>query len=201
VSERKRLADLNPNPRNPRKITEKKLEMLRKSLDEFGDLSGLVFNIRTQQLEGGHQRTKALPLDSDIIITQRYDIPTRTGTVAEGHVLIAGEKFKYREVDWDEDKAKAANIAANKHGGDWDLPLISNLLIELDHSNYNLDLTGYEQYEIASLLAPVEDIEIKEETIDLNPQFIVAIHCNSEPEMKTIFDEMTARGFSCKLIT
>jgi hypothetical protein len=173
VSERKRLADLKPNPRNPRKITDQKKDMLRKSLDEFGDLSCFLFNVRSGQMEGGHQRTKVLPPDSDIIITQRYDIPTRSGTVAEGYVLIAGEKFKYREVDWDEDKAKAANIAANKHSGEWDYRVYAEVMLELDQVNYDLELTGNTGTEVEHLLTyisgedPYDITEVK--GVDVGP--------------------------------
>jgi hypothetical protein len=150
--ERKKLSDLRPNPRNPRKkMNDPRREMLRQSLDEFGDLGCFVFNIQSNLLAGGHQRTNVLPPDADIIITQRYDQPTRTGTVAEGHVLIAGEKFKYREVNWDEDKAKAANLAANKHSGEWDLPMVSEILLELDHANYDMNLTGYDGIDLEHL--------------------------------------------------
>jgi hypothetical protein len=149
-----KLSQLRANPKNPRKITDEKKEMLRKSLDEFGDMSGIVNNVRSQQLVGGHQRTDVLPPDADIIITQKYDPPTRTGTVAEGHVLIAGEKFKYREVDWDEVKELAANLAANKHAGEWNYPVLNEILIELDHANYPLELTGYTENELEGLLAP-----------------------------------------------
>ncbi|MCI0563624.1 MAG: hypothetical protein MN733_34560, partial [Nitrososphaera sp.] len=47
------------------------------------------------------------------MITQRYRKPTRTGTVAEGYVIADGERYHYREVNWDEETHAAANIAAN----------------------------------------------------------------------------------------
>jgi len=40
------VKSLKPAGYNPRKITDKKLEMLKKSLEEFGDLSGIIFNRR-----------------------------------------------------------------------------------------------------------------------------------------------------------
>lgn len=144
-----KLGELKHNAKNPRKITDPKLEMLRKSLEEFGDLSGIVFNRVTGNLVGGHQRSKVLPLDAQIVITQDYgDKPTRSGTIAEGHVVIAGEKFKYREVEFDEQKETAAMIAANKHGGEWDFPVLNDLLLELDQESYAMDLTGFDLVEL-----------------------------------------------------
>lgn len=154
-----KLSDLSGNPRNPRKITDQKLEMLKKALAEFGDLSGIVFNRRTQQLVGGHQRLKALPRDAELVREQEYAEPTRTGTVAEGYAVIDGERFKYREVDWDDTREKAANIAANKHGGEFDLPILSEWLLELDAMNIDMDLTGFDADELEDLMAPVEQVE------------------------------------------
>ena len=53
-----KLKDLKPNPGNPRKITDERLSMLKKSIETFGDLSGFVYNRTTQRLSGGHQRQK-----------------------------------------------------------------------------------------------------------------------------------------------
>lgn len=48
-----KVQDLKPAGYNPRKITKAQLERLKKSLDEFGDLSGIVFNVRTQTTLAG----------------------------------------------------------------------------------------------------------------------------------------------------
>ena len=87
------LSQLSGNPKNPRRISEKKLELLKRALGEFGDLSGIIFNRTTKHLVGGHQRVMVLPKDAKVVITKNYDAPTRTGTVAEGFVEIDGERF------------------------------------------------------------------------------------------------------------
>jgi hypothetical protein len=151
-----KIKDLKPNVKNPRRITPKKLEMLKKSLHEFGDLSGFVYNRRTKTLISGHQRQKALPMDVSIKIEKKYDQPSRTGTVAEGYVEHGGERFKYREVDVDKDWETAALIAANKHQGEWDRDLLKLALSDL---KMDLDLTGFELEEIGALgIAPVAPV-------------------------------------------
>lgn len=62
------ISNLNPAPYNPRKITDKKLAMLQKSMAEFGDLSGIVCNTRTGHLVGGHQRLKVFSPDWPILL-------------------------------------------------------------------------------------------------------------------------------------
>ena len=149
-----KLGELSGNPRNPRKITDERLKMLKKALEQFGDLSGIVFNRRSKQLVGGHQRLKVLPLDAEIIIDRLHETPTKTGTVAEGHITIDEDTFRYREVDWDDATEKAANIAANQHGGDWDYPQLTEWLHELDALNVDLELAGFTHGELVGLMAP-----------------------------------------------
>ncbi len=103
--------DLNPAAYNPRTITDTALDGLKYSLDSFGDISGIVYNLRTNSLVCGHQRIKALPKDSEIkIIAEKTDAK---GTVAIGYIESNGTKYLVRFVDWDEQTEKAANVAGN----------------------------------------------------------------------------------------
>lgn len=143
------LGALNPNPRT---IDNKHLEMLKKSLIEFGDLSGFVYNIKARNLVSGHQRQKVLPKDSEIVILNRYSPPTPSGTVADGYAVINGEKFKYREVDWTREKADAAMIAANQHGGEFEKNTLKEILSELKFFEMDMDLTGFTEAELPKLI-------------------------------------------------
>lgn len=150
----KLLKDLNPNPKNPRTITEKKLQMLKKSMAEFGSLDGILYNVRTKRLFGGHQRQKVNP-EAPIFITHRYDPPSLLGTVAEGYIESNGEKYPYREVDWPEKRELAANLAANKGAGQWDFPQLSNWFIDLDDGAFDLDLTMFDLEEREKIVTHV----------------------------------------------
>lgn len=137
-----KIKDLRAATYNPRKITDKKLEMLGKSMREFGDLSGIVFNRRTGNLIGGHQRLKHLDSEWEI---------------EGGFVKTPFGDFVFREVDWPEKKEKAANIAANKHGGEFDLPALKVLLADVD----DLELTGFTADEIFVEPLKYEEKEIR----------------------------------------
>lgn len=145
------LKDLKGNPENPRTITNKKKAMLKKSLAEFGDLSGIVYNRRTKSLVGGHQRKDVFSPDSEITIVKKFSKPTRVGTVAEGFITVDGEKFAYREVHWDEIKEKAANIAANNGAGEWDMDQLSGWMSSLETFGMDLDLTMFDDEERSEL--------------------------------------------------
>ncbi len=147
------VKDLAGNPGNPRTVSPAKLAMLKKSLAEFGDLGGIVFNRKTKQLCGGHQRVSLFGPKTKIEIEKKYTTPTKTGTVAEGFVVLDGERFSYREVNWDETKEKAANIAANKGAGEWDFAKLGDWMRELDDFAFDLDLTMFDENERKDLLS------------------------------------------------
>lgn len=147
------LEDLKPNPKNPRKITHNKLKALKKSLEEFGDLGGIVFNWRTGRLIGGHQR--AAVFDKGKLILEE-SIPLN-GDRSKGYILFGDHQFSFREVDWPEDKEMAANIAANKGAGDWDHNKLTEMLHDLDAMNFDLGLTMHSESEIESLFGLKED--------------------------------------------
>jgi len=132
-----KISDLVPHIANPRKISKKELDMLKKSLNEFGDLSGIIWNKTTGRLIGGHQRLKVLPHDAEVI---------------DGFIHVGNEKFTFREVEWDEVKEGAALIAANKHGGEWDFKILTELLTDLDSHNVDMELTGFSMEELQKLM-------------------------------------------------
>lgn len=152
-----KIKDLAANPKNPRKVSDGKLVMLKRALTEFGDLGCIVFNRKTKRLVGGHQRTKHFDKDAQIVVEKKYTKPTKVGTVAEGFVTLNGERFKYREVHWDETKEKAANLAANKGAGEWDAPLLGELLAEIEDLSFDLDLTMFDADERSQFMLSEDD--------------------------------------------
>lgn len=153
-----KIKDLKPNKKNPRKISAKKLDALKSSLEKFGDLSGFVFNRRTKTLVSGHQRQKTLPQDATIKIEIKHEVPTAAMTVAEGYVIIGEERFKYREVDADETWEMEALLAANKHGGDWDRDLLKVAIADLP--GIDLSVTGFDIPELEAMNIHVAPISI-----------------------------------------
>ena len=144
----KTVADLTHDPKNPRKISEEQLEALGKAMEEFGDLSGIVYNRTTKQLVGGHQRTKHLPPEAEVHIEHKRSKPNKQGTMATGYVLIGTERWQYREVKWGEEKERAANLAANKHGGQWEPDLLAEAIASLDGFDFPIGFTDDELRQI-----------------------------------------------------
>jgi hypothetical protein len=142
------VGDLVPASYNPRKITDKQLGMLKKSMAE----SGVVVNVRTGRIIGGHQRTKNLDKSWPIIKQPHAD---KVGTVALGYIETSAGRWQYREVDWPEKKEAAANVSANKQGGEFDLPLLKEIILTLDDGAFDMELTGFNSHELELMMTAV----------------------------------------------
>jgi hypothetical protein len=150
------LTSSHNNPKNPRKITPDALDRLKKSLEQFGDLGGIVLNRRTGRLVGGHQRIAAFKLaEVPVQIEETLKHPDKQGTVAWGWITTAAGRFTYREVDWDEATEAIANLAANKIAGEWDDLQLKAIMADLAPTT-DLDGTGFTSEEIARLMSSSE---------------------------------------------
>lgn len=163
------LSALNPAPYNPRLMSGAEQKELQNSVATYGDLSGLVYNDRSGNLVGGHQRREAYSeLGGSIEITERLEKPNSVGTIARGYVTIGDEKYTYRVVDWPLELEQKANLAANKIQGTWDDQALAELMYQLK-DDPQLQDTGFDSTEITQILATVMEVGQGEDTADLTP--------------------------------
>ena len=130
IIEKINIKKINPAKYNPRKDLEpgdSEYDKLKKSIAEFDLVEPLIWNKRTGNLVGGHQRLKILQ---------------EMGAI-EVDVSV---------VDLSEVKEKALNLALNKIQGDWDLPKLKDLLQELDTGELDMEITGFDSKEIEELM-------------------------------------------------
>lgn len=156
----KSTKDLKAAKYNPRTITSARKEALKNSISSFGDLSGVVFNIRTKTLISGHQRMGTIDgLPSKIVQEKHKD---KHGTVSVGHIEVTTKagliRIPYRAVDWDLIKEKAANIAANAHGGQFDKEKLRKVLASIENSKaFDVEITGLDPLTLKQLRVKDED--------------------------------------------
>ena len=144
--EQRPIAELTPadyNPRKDLKPGDAEYEKLKASIEQFGYVEPAIFNERTGRIVGGHQRLKVM---ADLGID-----------VAD--VVI---------VDLDETKEKALNIALNKISGEWDEPKLALLIADLQASDFDVSLTGFDLEEIEQLLSLGDDKEVTDDGFDLD---------------------------------
>ncbi|MCR5440220.1 MAG: ParB N-terminal domain-containing protein [Selenomonas sp.] len=133
--EEKSLSELNAATYNPRVTLEpgmEEFEKLKTSIEHFGDVEPIVWNERTGNVVGGHQRLQVLKF-----------LGRETATVS---VVDLGEK-----------EEKLLNLALNKAKGEWDNAKLEKMLCDMDTEN--LDFTGFGPDEIAVMLASNDGID------------------------------------------
>lgn len=151
---------LNPAKYNPRvdlKPGDPEYEKLKRSIKEFGYVEPIVWNKRTGNVVGGHQRLKILK--------------------EEGY-----KKVKVSVVDLSESQEKALNIALNKISGEWDQEKLNQIFKELqDDVEIDVKLTGFDIEEINDIVANFDTTAVEEDDFDLEAE----LEKEEEPITKT----------------
>ena len=137
-------ARLNPAAYNPRKDLrpgDREYEKLKRSIAEFGYVEPVIWNCRTGNVVGGHQRLKVL-------------------------VDMGQTEIDCVVVDLDLRREKALNIALNKIQGDWDEEKLASLIAEFDATDFDVSLTGFEASEVDALLNRFYSHDAQEDEFD-----------------------------------
>ena len=130
------ISGLIQNENNPRKITDKRKAQLRKSLEQFGNLSPITWNKTTGRVIGGNQRL-------------------------EGYRDLGHTHVDVWVVELDENKEKAAVVALNNHAGEWDNTKLQELIRDIQKTDLDMQLTGFESIErdVAGLKQLIANID------------------------------------------
>lgn len=142
------VEELKPAAYNPRKALkkgDKEYKKIERSIEEFGYIDPIIVN-SDLTIIGGHQRFTVLK-------------------------DLGFKEVECVMVDVDKDKEKALNIALNKISGEWDLPKLKDVLLELDSGVFDVELTGFDMVEIEELMTQYhveESGEVKEDEFDVD---------------------------------
>lgn len=101
-TEQRKVSDLIPWPRNPRRISKPRMDQLQASLKKFGYADPVIANV-DNQLIAGHMRLKAMALlkmvTQDTLVDVR--IPSRRLTEEEASELAVRHNGKFGEWNMD----------------------------------------------------------------------------------------------------
>ena len=139
------VSKLNPakyNPRKDLKPGDAEYETLKRSIEQFGYVEPVIWNKATGRVVGGHQRLKIL-VDSGL---------TEVDCVV---------------VELSEENEKALNVALNKISGEWDTDKLTMLISDLQGSDFDVSLTGFEEDELADLFSKTAEKEVTDDDFDL----------------------------------
>ena len=146
--EKKNVKDLLPadyNPRKDLKPGDPEYEKLKRSIEQFGYVEPVIWNKQTGRVVGGHQRLKVL---TDMGIT-------------EVDVVV---------VDMDTEKEKALNIALNKISGEWDTEKLALVIADLQGTDFDVSLTGFDPEELEDLFRDDVKGGVKEDDFDVEAE-------------------------------
>jgi len=176
---RRKISSIIPYARNSRTHSDEQIAQIAASINEWGFTTPILID-ESGEVIAGHGR---------LLAAQRLgleEVPTMTA---------AG---------WSDAQKKAYVIADNKLAlnAGWDDEILKIEMQELGDLNFDLTLTGFGIDEMAFLFDEVVDQEkpLPEEQ-DLQPTFEVAVECLNEAEQETVFNLLSERGHSCRILT
>jgi ParB-like chromosome segregation protein Spo0J len=158
-----KLKEAAYNPRVPLVPGMPEFEKLKKSIEEFGNVEPIVWNEKTGNVVGGHQRLQVLKS----LGYKKADCVVISASEAEEKVL---------------------NLALNKIKGDWDYAKLKAVLSDFDGNT--VDLTGFGADEVALYLASDEGItegnlgDYEPEEEDIYSSYVVTLKFDHRDDAK-----------------
>lgn len=140
-----KLLPADYNPRKDLKPGDAEYEKLKRSLEEFGYVEPVIWNKTTGNVVGGHQRLKVL-------------------------IAMGMSDVECVVVELSAEKEKALNVALNKISGDWDKDKLALLISDLQGSDFDVSLTGFDPAEIDDLFKDTLKDGIKDDNFDVEAE-------------------------------
>lgn len=162
-------------PKNPRFIKDEKFKKLVKSIEENPEMLG-------------YRELLVYPLDGKYVV------------IGGNMRLRACKQLGYKEVpckvlpqDTTIEQLKAYTIKDNSGFGEWDFDLLANEWDVSDLSDWGVDLS----------VDDVEDAEKEPKDVSdsFETEFKLEITCENESEQEKMYNELTERGFVCRVLT
>ena len=148
-----RIKPAHYNPRVSLEEGDRDYEKIKKSIETFGYVEPIVWNERTGNLVGGHQRFNILK-------------------------NLGQKEVEVSVVNLSEKEERQLNLALNKMRGEWDYEKLEALLKEFTYDE--IEATGFSADEVAILLGDESDYSFDdfvwdEEAIQVGKSFIITL--------------------------
>jgi len=177
------IEQLHMYARNARTHSGEQVKRIAESIQEFGFLNPILVDSASKEIIAGHGRLLAareLGLETVPVVFYNHltDTQRRAYTLADNKLAL--------DAGWDEDLLKLE-------------------LDELKLEDFDLDVIGFEGFDFNTINndsefkpnLPKEDNEDRK-GIDYEQKFEMIII--AESEQQELFEEMTSRGISCKIL-
>lgn len=175
---------LVPYERNARTHSPEQVAQIASSIQEFGFVNPVLVDTDSGVI-AGHGRLAAA---KDLGLA---DVPV----VVLDHLTP--------------EQRRAYVIADNKLAlnAGWDMSLLQQEVMSLSLADFDLDLLGFDEKELAGLLDP-EGIDVDDAPPgaddpgkDYSQKYAVAVECADEAEQERVYEVLMGQGFTCRLLT
>ena len=160
------VEEIIPNPRNPNLHPKKQLDLLAKIIKAQGWRAPITVSNRSGFIVRGHARLEAAKL---LGLTE---------------CPVDFQDYENEAVEW------ADCIADNRIAelAEPDLPLLKDILLELDSHNLDMDLTGYDTESIESLMTQLHEPELDDK---YTQKIIPPVYTpkGEKPKISELYDE------------
>lgn len=172
-----KISDLIPDDRNFNKGTEFGDSLLEKSLRDYGAGRSILIDKNNRIIAGNKTAQKAGEIGLDDVIIVETD----------GNKIIA---VKRTDIDLDSEQGRKLALADNATG-------YINLNWDNDELKLNFDAVDLKKWGLF--------IDVDASPQDNSGSFVnifeVVIECTNESEQENIFNELTKKGYKCRVLT
>jgi len=181
VVRRMKLKDLKPAEYNPRTISKKAFDGLGASMSRFGLLMPIVWNERTGNIVGGHQRYKHLvesgATETDVVVVN----------LSDHDEMMLNITLNSREVrgDFNEDVVKQLQLAEVQLGDAFKEIGLSELMEQMQKLYPYPNKKEWQPRDEPSLSTPAKESAHAQDKTNEIEAYITCPRCNSRWDMKT----------------
>jgi ParB-like chromosome segregation protein Spo0J len=176
IVERRRVADLLPDPSNARKHSARNIAAIRASLRRFGQRKPLVLDVEGVVV-AGNGTLQAMQDEG----TEWVDVVVYPGTPAEARAYAIADN-------------RTAELAS------WDMDVLPDLLDNLPDDL--VEASGYTPDEIERLVSEAGGTPHDSGTEDkYEGRWELVIECDGEEQQRTLYEKLTEEGLTVRTLT
>ncbi len=168
--------DLVPYENNSRTHSQQQVDQIKRSMNEFGFTNPILLD-EHNGIIAGHGRLQAAQ-ELGIVLVPTITLKGLTEAQRKAYVIA--------------DNQLALNAG-------WDFDALNVEINNLDLLNFDLNILGFNDQELANIIDGLEKIapELKEESY--SQIFNLVVSCSDETEQEKIYNELTAKGYKCQV--
>lgn len=178
------------------------MKQYQSTIKKVDDLIPYINNSRTHSDE---QITQVASSIKEFGFTNPILIDENNGVIAGHGRLLASKKLDMNEVpcivlDGLTDAQKKAYVIADNKlalNSGWDVDTLTLEIDQLADMDFDLNLLGFDDNELAKMFDEEQEPEIKEQ--EYSESFSIIIDCEDEEEQEKIFNRLDTEGYKCRV--